>query len=158
MVTAGTLNKDHVFQTHEELEFLETSLLGLAVEFGWSLEAWAVFRNHYHFVGHSPEGGSNLRLFTNKLHGTTARWVNRRHEKVGRQVWYSYRQTALTYERSYLARLNYVIHNPVKHGLVKEAEDYPFCSATWFRQRADEAWYGTVTSFPIDRLEVEDDF
>ena len=27
----------------------------VAHEFGWQLEAWAVFSNHYHFVGHSPE-------------------------------------------------------------------------------------------------------
>ena len=57
-----------------------------------------------------------------------------------------------------MARLNYVIQNPVKHGLVAVADQYPYCSAEWFRLRAEAAWYGTVTSFPIDRLEVEDDF
>ena len=158
MVTAGTLGKAHVFRGDERLSFLEKSLLDLAVEFGWTLEAWAVFSNHYHFVGRSPEDGSNLRAFTNKLHGTTARWANRRDDAPGRKVWHNYFQTALTFEKSYLARLHYVIQNPVRHGLVAVADRYPFCSAEWFRTRADDAWYRTVTSFPIDRVNVEDDF
>src|SRR6185295_13265442 len=37
---------------------------------------------------------------------------------TGRQVWYNFWDTKLTFENSYLARLNYVHQNPVKHGLV----------------------------------------
>lgn len=158
MVTAGTYGKAPIFCGNDRLQFVEASLLDFAIEFGWTLEAWAVFSNHYHFVGRSPEGGSNLRRFTNKLHGVTARWANRMDDQIGRQVWCNYWQTALTFERSYLARLNYVMQNPVRHGLVPVADQYPFCSAEWFRTRAESAWYGTVTSFPIDRLQVEDDY
>ncbi|RYG40399.1 hypothetical protein EON79_22665 [bacterium] len=158
MVTAGTLNRTHIFREEAKLAFLESSLLSLAEEFGWTLEAWAIFSSHYHFVGRSPEGGSNLRAFTNKLHGTTARWVNRQDDQAGRRVWFSYHQTALTFEKSYLARLHYVIQNPVKHGLVAVADQYPYCSAEWFRLRAEPAWYDVVTSFPTDRMNVEDDY
>ena len=33
--------------------------------------------------------------------------------------------------KSYLARLNYVHQNPVKHGLVRVANQYRWCSAAW---------------------------
>jgi hypothetical protein len=39
-------------------------------------------------------------------------------------VWYNFRDTRLTYEKSYLARLNYVYQNAVKHGLVPVANQY----------------------------------
>ncbi len=38
-------------------------LLRVAHDFGWGLEAWAVFSNHYHFIGTSPsaaDDASNL--------------------------------------------------------------------------------------------------
>ena len=67
-------------------------------------------------------------------------------------------ETRLTFEKSYLARLNYVIKNPVKHGLVTLAEDYPWCSAGWFSENATSAFQKTVASFRIDRLKIEDDY
>src|SRR4051794_15465524 len=54
IVTSGTYEKAHYFRGPERLSFLESSLLSKAKAFGWQLEAWAVFSNHYHFVGHSP--------------------------------------------------------------------------------------------------------
>lgn len=52
------------------------------------------------------------------LHEKTAKWINRLENAVGRKVWHNFWETRLTYEKSYLARLNYVHQNPVKHGLV----------------------------------------
>jgi hypothetical protein len=31
-----------------------------------------------------------------------------------------------------LARLHYIRHNPAKHGIVDLAENYKWCSASWF--------------------------
>ena len=62
-VTAGTYLKEHHFRSAERLEILQTELLTLARRFEWQLEAWAIFSNHYHFVGHSPpieEGAESL--------------------------------------------------------------------------------------------------
>ncbi len=53
LVTAGTYQKRHHFREPARLDLLEDTLLTQAAEYGWDLEAWAVFSNHYHFVGHS---------------------------------------------------------------------------------------------------------
>ncbi len=76
----------------------------------------------------------------------------------GRKVWHNYRDTHLTFEKSHLARLHYVIHNPVHHGIVLVADQYRWCSAAWFQQNAARAFQKTVMDMPIDRLNVEDDF
>jgi putative transposase len=54
-VTASTYNKQHLFRGGERLGVLERGLLRVMKDFGWQIEAWAVFSNHYHFVAHSPE-------------------------------------------------------------------------------------------------------
>ncbi len=93
-----------------------------------------------------------------KLHERTAKWVNRLDSMAGRKVWHNFWETRLTHEKSYLARLNYVHQNPVKHQLTLTANAYPWCSAGWFEKTATPAQVKTIYSFPTDRLKVLDEF
>jgi putative transposase len=106
MITAATLHKEHFFRTPEKLTLLENSLLSLAKEYHWRLEAWAVFANHYHLIACSEEGALELDRMVRRLHGDTARALNRLDQTEGRTVWYNFWDTKLTHQRSYLARLN----------------------------------------------------
>lgn len=91
-----------------------------------------------------------------RLHGETARWLNKLDQNPGRKVWHNYRETQLTYERSYLARLNYTHQNAVKHGLVDRASSYPWCSASWFERTATLAQVRRIYAMKTDQLHVED--
>ena len=59
-VTAGTLHKARLFDTPEKCDLLERLLLTDSQAFGWQLEAWAVFANHYHFVARGNPDSRNL--------------------------------------------------------------------------------------------------
>jgi putative transposase len=158
MVTAGTLNKRHLFVDAGKLTLLQDCLLSLAKKYQWRLEAWAVFSNHYHFVArNNPESGSLKRLLKH-LHADSARKLNLADGVVGRTVWFNFWDTKLTYERSYLARLNYVHQNAVKHGLVPVANQYQWCSAAWFERVTRPAMVKTIYSFKIDKLNIFDEF
>src|SRR5262249_16220863 len=124
LVTGATINKEHFFRGLDELTFLESELLRLAKQFEVALEAWAVFSNHYHFIAHVLGAENPLATLLSELHTTTAMELNRRHGAPGRQVWFHYWDTQLTFEKSYLARLNYVHQNAVIHGLVQCANQY----------------------------------
>jgi REP-associated tyrosine transposase len=156
MVTGATLYKHHFFVGSERLEMLEDSLLTLAKQYEWQLEAWAVFANHYHLVGRGNGDARDLGVFLTHLHADTARKLNELDDSAGRQVWYNFWDTKLTFERSYLARLNYVHQNPVKHGLVLVANQYPWCSARWFERTASPASVKTIYSFKTDKLKIDD--
>jgi putative transposase len=158
MVTGGTLNKGHHFNSPEKLSILQEFLCGEAHNQGWNLQAWAVFSNHYHFIAYSPKNDNNLKTLIRSLHSKTAIEVNRLDKKPGRRVWFQYWDTCLTYEKSYLARLNYVMHNPVHHGFVGTAEEYAFCSTPWFTKTADPGFCQKVSNFPFDKIVVKDDF
>ena len=158
-LTAGTYHKEHHFRGAERLKVLHRGLLTVARDFGWQLEAWAVFSNHYHFVAHSPdEGAQGMAGMLGLLHEKTAKWINRLDDTAGREVWHNFWETRLTYEKSYLARLNYVHQNPVKHGLVAVANQYPWCSAAWFERTARPAQVKAIYGFKTDKLKILDDY
>ena len=160
-VTAGTYRKLHHFRSHDRLGVLHRGLLKLALQFGWHMEAWAAFSNHYHFVAHSPDsadGAESLSRMLGLLHERTAKWVNLQDRAPERKVWHNFRETRLTYEASYLARLNYVHQNPVRHGVVPVANQYSWGSASWFERTATPAQVKTIYSFKTDSVNVDDNF
>ena len=158
MITGATLHKQLFFSTATKLTLLENEILTLAKQYNWQLEAWAVFMNHYHVIPRGQPNAERLDVFLKHVHSNTARDLNTLDAKVARPIWYNFWETRLTYERSYLARLNYVHQNAVKHGLVTTANQYQWCSAAWFERTASPSAVKTIYSFKTDRLKVDDDY
>jgi putative transposase len=160
-VTAGTYGKHHHFKGKLRLSVLQRGLLSVCRDASWRLEAWAVFSNHYHFVAESPENqdsAESLQAMLAELHFKTASWVNKLDKARGRKVWHNYWETHLSFEQSYLARLNYVHQNPVHHGLLGEATKYPYCSAAWFERTASNAQIAILRRFKADRVKILDEY
>ncbi len=158
MVTAATYLKESHFQTPVRLQFLHDSLLCLAKEHDWRLQAWAILSNHYHFIAQSPNDPKTLSGFISHLHVSTAKFVNEMDDTPNRRIWWQYWDSHITYPYSYLARLNYVNQNAVKHGIVDVATNYPWCSASWFEKSTPSSFCKTVHAFKIDQVKVLDDF
>ena len=157
IVTAGTYKKVPLFKGANRLTFLTNYILELADRYAWSLQAWAVFPNHYHLVGES-EAAESLRAFLRHLHSITAIEVNKADATPGRRVWFEYWEMRITFPRSYFARLNYVHQNAVLHGLVRVPSQCAWCSAGWFEREANRSFFQTVSNFRTDKLNVPDDF
>ena len=162
IVTAGTYLKRPFFPDGERLRGLHRGLLKYAAKHAWRLDAWAVFPNHYHFVGHSPseatDGAESLRTFLADFHQHSAAWINGLDETPGRQVWHNFWETRLTFEKSLWARLAYVHQNAVHHGVAKVASAYPWCSASWFERHSPASRVKTIYGFKTDRIRIIDDF
>ena len=158
MVTCGTHLKAHHLNTPERLDFFRDLFFSCVAEFDWTLHAWAALSNHYRFIASSPSDPATLKRMLSKIHTLSARELNRRDGCAGRKVWFQYFDTHITYMNSYLPRLKYVHHNPVHHGVIQDAELYPWCSAGWFAREARPAFRVTVERFRTDRLNVYDRF
>ena len=158
MVTGATFRGSRYFPSPDRLDMLQDALFTASREHGWQLLAWAMLANHYHFVAASPREPGTLRHLLGGLHMTTARRVNELDGMPGRKVWFQYWDSRITFHTSFLARLNYVHHNPVKHGVVRDAEEYPWCSAGWFLQTAPGSFVKTVRSFKTDQIRVPEGF
>ena len=106
--------------------------------------AWCALPNHYHALALTrqlPE----LLADIGRLHGRTSFDWNGEDGKRGRKGWFNCAETAMKSDRHFWATLNYVHHNPVRHGYVKLWPDWPFSSGGAFlkqvgREKAAELW------------------
>lgn len=53
----------------------------------------------------------------------------------GRKVWYRFSDRAIRSERHLKAAINYIHANPVRHGLVDVATDWPWSSLAFYEQQ-----------------------
>ena len=108
------------------------------------IHAWCVLPNHYHLLVTVP----NLRSVTwalGKLHGRTSYKWNQEENARGRQVWYAAADRFTRSDRHYWATVNYIHHNPVRHGYVQRWQDWPYSSVHEFlkdipRDEAERIW------------------
>jgi putative transposase len=122
----------------------------------WDLIAWVVLSNHYHCILKAPEeDASQLSSLIASVHGFTARQWNREDSTPGRVGWYQFWDTCLTHPGNFFARINYMHHNPVKHGLVNSPECYPFSSYSVWAQADDVSLPEIEGAYPWDRLNLE---
>ena len=159
-LTARARDQNHILAADDMKDWFEAKLFEMTAELGWQLEAWCVLSNHYHFVAHSPvgvESAESLSAMIQKLHSLTTKELNQRDRRPGRtRLWHNFRETHLTFQRSYLARLNYVHQNAAHHGLVRVGSDWKWCSAKQFKESFTQAWLKTIASFKYDQIAAED--
>jgi putative transposase len=158
IITAATLHRKQLFDSTAKLDLFRDTSFALAKNYGLILQAWAFFPNHYHLVINFENTLTTHRDFLRHLHRELALRLNRMGGTFGRRVMYEFWDTRLTFEKSWLARLNYVHQNAVRHGLVAVGNQYPWCSAAWFETNARSGFVKSVYSFKTDQVRVPDDF
>jgi len=158
MVTGSILHNQHLLKENRKKQFLLETLLERSKLLGWEIQAWAILNNHYHYIAKAPDQANTLSKLIRQIHSITAIQMNNWDKTPGRQVWFNYWDTCLRYEKSYLVRLHYVHLNPVKHGLVDNAMNYPYCSYRWFMEQGEDDLRKLVFDQAIDRINVKDDF
>ena len=158
IVTGATHMRIPHLMKNDRRERFMLHLFSSAKFFQWKLHAWAILNDHYHFIADSPEDAETLTEMTKLLHRDSAREFNTEDEMAGRQVWFQFWETKLTYHRSYMTRLKYVHNNPVKHKLCLAAENYRWCSKAWHIRTSSESFRKILESFDTDSVNVYDDF
>ena len=157
MVTAGTFEKKHLFYDYIRLTLLMDTLIECVDRKGWRLHAWACMANHIHWIAMAPEEG-NLGHLIKELHSKLGLRLNLLDGTKGRKVMHQFWDSCISYDNSYYARMNYVMNNPVKHGLVEDARHYPFCSASWFQDHNPSHVRRKFASYAYDNVNVPDEY
>jgi putative transposase len=114
----------------------------VCTRFNWCCHAYCQMSNHYDFVLETPEG--NLSRGMRQLNGVYTQHVNRTHGKMG-HVFQGRYKAILVDKDSYLLELaRYVVLNPVRAGMVKNAQDWPWSSyRAMIREAASPPWLQT---------------
>ena len=150
MLTGSVYKQQPLIRSNNRKREWVNALISASEIYHWKIIAWVVMDNHYHVILKAPQNNpGNLPKFVASYHKFTARQWNDQENLAGRKVWWNYWDTCIRSNEDYLNRLRYVLWNPVKHGLVQEPAEYPFCNYADF---LEEEWFD-IGKAPV---EVED--
>lgn len=125
-VTSRGDRREDIFSADEDrVAWLE--ILGTVCErFNWRCHAYCLMTNHYHVLVETVE--ANLAKGMRQLNGVYTQYVNRSHGRVG-HVFQGRYKAILVEKDGYLLELTrYVVLNPVRAGMVAQAEYWPWSS------------------------------
>jgi len=157
MITASTPNHAPFLKNEHAKTVVRDKLRDLVLIFGFSFLAWVILDDHYHLLL-NPQRGRALPRFIGQLHGSTSRQINLQDSISGRQIWHNYWDTCIRTEVDLWTRFNYIHQNPVKHGYVRNLEEWSFSSYRFYlRQKGVEWLQDCWQRYPvIDYLESDD--
>jgi len=155
-VTSRGDGREDIYLSDADREAWLSVLGEVCKRFNWVCHAWCQMSNHYHLLIETPE--ANLSKGMRQLNGVYTQRFNRLHGRVGHV--FQGRYKAILVERdSYLLELaRYVVLNPLRAGMVKRLEAWPWSSylATCGQAVAPE-WLQTdwiLTQFGRQRASV----
>jgi len=139
MITSPVRDGCHVLKPEGHKELVRDQLKALVVEFKLNLAAWVILDNHSHILVKSRVGVEVSR-FVGRWHGRTSYDLNASDNIRGRQVWHNYWDTCIRIEQDYWTRFNYIHYNPIKHGYVKQIEDWTYSSYGYYLAHRGKEW------------------
>jgi putative transposase len=145
-LTAACLDHRPIIgQSPERMGEFSHALLAAIRPVAVGVHAWCVLPNHYHLLVTASHLRSAIWAL-GKLHGRTACKWNREQALPGRQVWHGASDRFMRGDRHFWATINYIHHNPIRHGYVDRWQDWPFSSAPEFlastsRDEAERLWH-----------------
>jgi putative transposase len=130
--------------TLERLDSFSKELLNTLTAADASVASWCVLPNHYHALV-DTENVLKVLFELGRFHGRLAFHWNSEDSCRGRKVFHGAAERSMRSERHYWATLNYIHHNPVHHGYVKQWQEWPWSSAAQFiashgRAEAERIW------------------
>lgn len=125
VTSRGDRREDIYFGEADRLAWLDT-FAQVCKRFNWICHAWCQMTNHYHIVVETVEG--NLALGMRQLNGVYTQAINRNHRRVGHVFQGRYKAILVEKDRHLLELARYVVLNPVRAGMVRDAGAWPWSS------------------------------
>lgn len=120
-------NRQVVFNDNQDREFYLARVFRYLEESNCGIYAYCLMDNHVHMLV-NPKGGTALAKFMLKTSLTYTQYFNRKYKRSGR-LWECRFFSSLVSDEKYLhAVRHYIEQNPVRAGVVTEANLYPWSS------------------------------
>ncbi len=127
-----------IFRDDQDREAYLERLERYRERFGIRILAYCLMTNHLHLA--LERGPARLSRVMLALHGSYSQYFNRRHGRVGHLFQGRYKALLIDKNRYLLTLVRYVHENPVKAGLVKRPEQYPWSSDRYYRCGKGPEW------------------
>lgn len=141
-VTSRGNERRAIFRTDRDRRTFLRLLAETAARFGWSVTAYVLMTNHFHFVVQTPQ--PNLSRGMQWLNGTYAGWFNHVHERSGHLFQGRFHAFLIDKDAYFAEVLRYVVLNPVRAKMVERPEDY-----RWSSYRATAGLEASAAGFDL---------
>lgn len=139
------------------IDFLREVVAKIKKTHPFTIHAWVVLPEHMHCVIELPEGDDDfstrwmlIKMLFSKGIPKNERRSRTRIGRRERGVWQRrYWEHLIRDERDYLAHVDYVHINPVKHGLVEHVKDWPYST---FHKMVEQGVYAQDWGGGMDGL------
>jgi len=119
-----------------QIDALREAVRGVRRELPFRIDAWVVLPDHMHSLWTLPGGDSNfperwrrIKAAFSKALPDTAQRLPVKLRKGERGIWQrGYWEHTIRNDRDYIAHMDYIHFNPVKHGLAESPGDWAFSS------------------------------
>ena len=123
-VTSRGDGREAIYLQDEDRQAWLEVLAEVCERFNWVVHAYCQMGNHYHLLAETPD--ANLAKGMRQLNGVYTQRLNRGHTRVG-HVFQGRYKAILVQREAYLLELSrYVVLNPVRARMVREAGDWPW--------------------------------
>jgi putative transposase len=138
--TAVTYRRRPLFQDQANVVLLREAMRQVKASRLFEVQAIVVLPDHLHTLWRLPEGDADFSTRWKEIKKQVSKAIdtpiNHRREK---QVWQRrFWEHVIRDLNDWRRHVDYIHYNPVKHGLVSAAADWPYRS---FAQRVADGWY-----------------
>jgi putative transposase len=133
----------------ERMDAFSGAMIQTFQDIAATVHAWCVLPNHYHALVTTEDLQAIIKSL-GQLHGRLSLLWNREENAQGRHCWHRASDRAMRGEGHFWATVNYIHHNPVRHGYVEKWQEWPWSSAHEYlkdvgHDEAQARWKG----FPV---------
>ena len=127
VMTQG-IKKEYIFEKKEyKEEYLKLIKKAIKEQQDFYMLSYCIMDNHAHFLIHTKRI-ENLSKVMSKANSSYANFYNKKEERVGYVFKNRYNSQPIMNERHLYNTVVYIHKNPVKAGIVKKMEKYPYSS------------------------------
>jgi len=148
-LTAHTYSGRNILTSSQIKRNLLEKISSVFSLFQFELYAWVVLVNHYHLLFKTKRGAELAKCF-GRIHGGFSFDTNHAENRRGRKIWQNYWDRCIRSEKDFWIHMNYIHHNPVKHGQTTRMVDYEFSSYKYWLEKKGEDWMASIfQQYPI---------
>lgn len=124
VITQG-INKSYIFERAEDIKYYIKIMYQLTQEQKIKIIGYCIMSNHAHMLIETEEI-NELSKYMQRLNTKYGKYYNKKYNRVGYVFRDRYRAQGIYTEKYLYNCLRYIYNNPVKAGICKNAEDYPY--------------------------------
>ena len=147
------INCQQIFEDEEDNEVFLKILRDYKPVCGYQLFAYCLMGNHVHLL--IKEGTESLEQTFKRIGARFVYWYNTKYQRVGHLFQDRFKSEVVETPRYLYTVIRYVHQNPIKAGLCKRLEDYPYSSFAEYTGQPDLVDFDCVEQYVSVQSVVE---